>query len=424
MATGKVLVNVSQLKIGMFVSDLDRPWLETPFVFQGFRVQRQQDIDNLHKYCEYVTVDIEKSITVTTTANYVQDAAPQPTVKPQSGHTYQISSALESEIKTASELRLVSRQCIDQVFEDISHGKKIDLKTVKSTVNNIMDGILRNPDAHLCMTHMKNRDEYTAQHSINVCVLSMALARHVGLHTDQISMLGVGALLHDIGKIKTPLEILNKPDKLTEQEFDIMKSHPQTGRQILERFHELPMDVIDIAFSHHERMAGGGYPRGIRNQDISYWSKLVSIVDVYDAITSDRCYHKGMSPTEALTRMYSWRLTDFDPILLEQFIQCIGIYPIGTLVELTSGEVGIVIAVNPVHRLRPKLSLVLSGDKQPIFPARVVDLARIGADDPEPTYGIVKVLAPGSFNINVKDQLSEISRAQLKAVDPSLFKMA
>ena len=422
MVTSIIHIHVNQLKLGMFVSGLDRPWLETPFVFQGFRIQRIEDIDKIRKYCEYVQVDVEKSIVIKPTVRGYS-AEPKPE-KPKYQSRYTASSALEEEIASACEIRVSSRNCVDEVFDDIGHGRPIDLVGVKKVVNGLVDGILRNPDAHVCLTHLKNRDEYTAQHSINVCVLALALGRHVGLSQDQLSMLGVGALMHDIGKIKTPLDVLNKPGRLTDEEMAMMKAHPEHGRNILSRFHELPFDVIDIAFSHHERIGGGGYPRGLSSTEISFWNRLVSIVDVYDAITSDRCYHKGISPTEALTKMYSWRHTDFDPALLEKFIQCVGIYPVGTLVELTSGEIGVTIALNDVQRLRPKISLVLDANKTPYSPARIVDLATCAGDDPEPTYGIKSVLPPGSFNIDIKDQLQQIGRAQLKTCGVQLIQLA
>ncbi len=422
MVTSKIHVHVNQLKLGMFVSDLDRPWLETPFVFQGFRIQRVEDIDRIRKYCEYVQVDVEKSIVIKPSVRGYSAAAKHE--KPKYQSRYLVSTAIEDEITTASEIRVASRNCVDEVFDDITHGRVIDLVGVKKVVHGLVDGILRNPDAHVCLTHLKNRDEYTAQHSINVCVLALALGRHVGLSQDQLSMLGVGALMHDIGKIKTPLDVLNKPDRLTDEEMNMMKAHPEHGRNILSRFHELPFDVIDIAFSHHERIGGGGYPRGLSSTEISFWNRLVSIVDVYDAITSDRCYHKGISPTEALTKMYSWRHTDFDPSLLERFIQCVGIYPVGTLVELTSGEIGVTIALNDIQRLRPKISLVLDANKSPYNPARIIDLAACAGDDPEPSYGIKAVLPPGSYNIDIKEQLRQIGTAQLKNCGAHLIKLA
>ncbi len=411
MSINKVMIGVGEIKLGMFVCELDRPWLETPFAFQGFRVLRVEDVQKLRELCEYVYVDVEKSLVLAPGA--AGSAPPSPSSdRPKGGMIYRVTSALEEEIRTASEIRSASRIRIDEVFDDIVHGRTIDMQGVKQTVNTVVDGIIRNPDAHLCLTHLKKRDEYTAQHSINVCVLALALGRHLGLSRDELTVLGVGALLHDIGKLKTPLEVLNKPGRLTDEEFTLMKQHPTHGRMLLERFYDLPADALDMAFSHHERIAGTGYPRGLEAKEISFWSKLVAIVDVYDAITSERCYHKGASPTEALTRMYSSRLTDFDPELLEQFIQCVGIYPAGTLVELSSGEVGVVIAANAKARLRPKVSLVLDRNKRPYFPSRIMDLASAGGEGGGDT--IRAVLAPGAYNIDTQEQIAQIGQASLR----------
>jgi putative nucleotidyltransferase with HDIG domain len=407
---GKVLIAVGQLKIGMYVSELDRPWIGTPFLFQGFRINTLEEIDTLRQYCSGVYVDVEKSVMPRAAA-----AGPGSATRPAQGsRVYKMSASFEEEVKSANEIRASAQGAIDQVFEDVASGNLIDLVGVKRVVHNLVDGVLRNPDAHVCLTQLKSWDRYTAEHSVNVCVLSLALARHMGLPRDEIEMLGAGALLHDIGKLKTPLELLNKPGRLTADEFEIMKSHPVHGRLLLERYYKLPHRVSEVAFSHHERVSGRGYPRGLDGQSIPFWSKIVAIVDVYDAITSDRSYHRGIPSTEALTKMYGWRLTDFDAELLEQFIQCLGIYPVGTLVELTSGEVGIVISVNPEARLRPKVDLVLDRDRKPLYPSRIVNLADTEWGQVDSGCAIQRVLQPGAYGIDLKQHLVPIQQAKLK----------
>jgi putative nucleotidyltransferase with HDIG domain len=408
MAIGRIQINVNQLKLGMFVVELDRPWLGTPFLFQGFRIRTIEEIEKLKTLCDSVVIDIEKSAK----GSYRPERAERAERKPQ--RIYAMSASFEEEIHSANEIRADTESCMTQVFEDVTHNRMIDLVTVKKIVNHTVDGILRNPDAHVSLTQLKDWDRYTAQHSINVCILALSMARHMGLPRHEMEMLGTGALLHDVGKLKTPLEVLNKPGKLTAEEFDLMKAHPVHGRELLEHRYGLPHMVADMAYSHHERAAGGGYPRGLNSNQISVWSKIVAIVDVYDAITSDRCYHKSMSPTEALTKMYGWRLTDFDPELLEQFIQCLGIYPVGTLVELTSGEVGIVISVNTTLRLRPMVSLILDNQKHPYYPTRTVNLADFANNDTDNAYGIREVLKPGSYGINIREQLQPMQQAQEK----------
>lgn len=412
MATAKIQINVKQLKLGMFVAELDRPWLGTPFLFQGFRIRSIEEIEKLQSICDSVLIDLEKS--ARTPLAYTLQSPNQN--KSKRRQLYDMSASFEDEILTANEIRADTETCLVNVFDDVKSGRMIDLITVKRVVSDIVDGILRNPDAHVSLTQLKQWDNYTAQHSINVCILALAFARHLGLPRYDLEMLGAGALLHDIGKLKTPLDVLNKPDKLTPAEFKIMQSHPVHGRELLENKYGLSHQIADMAFSHHERIAGGGYPRGLTGTQITVWSKMVAIVDVYDAITSDRCYHKGMSPTEGLTKMYGWRLKDFDAELLEQFIQCIGIYPVGTLVELTSGEVGIVISVSPISRLKPKVNLILNEHKQPYFPTRIVNLADFDNDDPNAAYAIRDVLAPGTYGINIREHLAPIQAAKAKSI--------
>jgi len=408
MATGKILLHVNQLKLGMYVAELDRPWLGAPFLFQGFHIRKLEDIEKLKRVCENVYVDIEKSTPLEPAGvnrHTIRHPAPE-------RRAYKLAASFEEEIRSANEIRESTRICVDELFDDVTRGRRIDVMSVKRLMHDTVDGVLRNPDAHVCLTQLKQRDEYTAQHSINVCILSLAFARHLGLPRGEMELLGMAALLHDIGKLKTPLDVLNKPDKLTADEFQIMKAHPVTGHKMLEQLHGLPYQIADVAFSHHERISGNGYPRALKNHEISLFSKMVAIVDVYDAITSDRCYHNGMSPTEALTKMYGWRLTDFDGELMEQFIQCVGIYPVGSVVELTSGEVGIVISVNPDSRLRPKVNLLLDGNKKPYYPHRVVDLAAHRNMDPESSYAVRQVLSADVYNIDIKEHLKPFQQAK------------
>jgi len=403
-------IDVNDIKIGMYVAQLDRPWLETPFLFQGFTIESERHIKEVQQFCSFVFIDIKKGLDTDALLPDTRIFTHLPRPKPT--RIYIDTTSLEEEISTADKLRITARQCIDNVFEAITKNKDLDIKSVKKLVNNMVESIVRNPDAQMCLTQLKNRDEYTAQHSINVCVLTLTFGRHLGIAENSLNLLGLGALLHDVGKMKTPLEILNKEGRLTEEEFDIMKKHPEEGRNILEATNELPECVIDIALSHHERIGGQGYPYGLPDDLISPWSKIVAITDVFDAITSDRCYHDGMSPTQALTKMYEWRHKDFNPELLEQFIQCIGIYPIGTLVELNSGEVGIVISVNKELRLKPKLLLVLDKNKNPYYPTHIVDMTDYHQDYGDDAYNIQAVLEPRSYNINTNNYMHEIQLAQ------------
>jgi len=403
-------IDVQDLEVDMYISQVDRPWLETPFKFQGFFVKSEKHIEEVQRICEYVYIDVikGKDTDKILSSNRLFTSPPRP--KPS--RIYINTTELEEEIAVAESLMKKTRECLDEVFENIRNDNQLDIPKIKKVVSSLVDSIVRNPNAQMCLAQLKDKDEYTAQHSINVCILTITFGRHLGMAENSLNLLGLGALLHDIGKIKTPLEILNKEGRLTPEEFEVMKSHPEHGQEILEKTGGVPDSTIDIALSHHERLSGQGYPHGKMVNEISPWSKVVAIVDVYDAITSDRCYHDGMSPTRALTKMYEWRIRDFDPELLEQFIQCIGIYPIGTIVELSSGEVGIVISVNADLRLRPKILLVLDKEKNPYFPSRIADLSAYNFSSNDDNYGIKTVLEPMSYNVNVKDHMKDIQQAQ------------
>jgi len=265
--------------------------------------------------------------------------------------------------------------------------------------------IIRNPDAMICLSQLKMKDEYTALHSLRVSILALVFGRHLGFDEEQLNLLGLGALLHDIGKMKVPNDILNKPGRLTEQEFDIMRSHVPEGVKILEATSDVPSIAIDVARFHHERTAGGGYAKGLKGEQISHFGRIGGIVDCYDAITSDRVYHQGMSSHGALKKMYEWRHKDFDPNLIEQFIQCMGIYPIGSLVEMNTGSIGVVATINRERRLKPHVVMILAADKQPMQPPKVFDLMHPHPGVDDRPLEIKAVLASGTHDINPTDFL-------------------
>jgi len=404
MSLKKKIINTECLKIGMYVSELDMPWLDSPFKYQGFIIEHPQHISEVNRVCQHVTIDLEKGLDdVRLQHSLASNKTASPIRRPV---TYPRHYRLDQELETARQLYTSTRQCVDSVMEAVSNDREIDIANVRKVIKGVVDSIIRNPDALVCMTQLKTRDEYTAQHSLNVCILTLTLGRHLGMDIDSLNMLGTGALLHDIGKLKTPLEILNKPDRLSDEEFSRIKEHPQEGHNILRQIPDMPNIVSDIALSHHEREGGQGYPNGLTGDQISFWSKLVSIVDVYDAITSDRCYHKGMSPTDALTRLYGWRGTDFAPDLVEQFIQCLGIYPIGSIVELNTAEIAIVITNEPRNRLLPKIEIILDPDKNPVYAPRIIDLAN--QDEQENSLRIMRTLENGALGINVTSHLKSL----------------
>tara|TARA_R110001592_G_scaffold309760_1_gene584207 strand:- start:46172 stop:46984 length:813 start_codon:yes stop_codon:yes gene_type:complete len=248
------------------------------------------------------------------------------------------------------------------------------------------------------MAKIKHVDYYTMEHSLNVCVLAIAFGRHLRMDKTDLVRLGTGGMLHDVGKMQIPDEVLNKPSRLTEEEFAIMRQHPEIGRSLLMKSQGSLSYAVDVAFNHHEKMDGNGYPRGLFARELSEYSRIISIVDAFDAMTSDRCYAKARSTLEALKIIYGERGVHFDEEYALEFIQLMGPYPPGTIVELMNGAVGIVLSSEEKKRHLPKIKLVLDQEKRP-QPEQIVDLLNVGGENLDKDWLIRKVLKDGDHGI-------------------------
>lgn len=414
----KKKIGVHNLRLGMYVSELDRPWVESRFLFQGFEIRTDEELDELRRICKYVYIETE--------LDYADGAArprgplaigrPAPdefaakrigfelvdkfatTDRPAA--RYPDRATLEEEMPRAREIEQETRRVLAGIIDDARMGRIIDTPSAKKAIAEMVASVLRNPDALVCLNQLKSKDQYTALHSVRVCVLALAFGRYLELSEEELNVLGIGALLHDIGKTKIPSEILNKPGELTPAEFELIKSHVPRGVEILQATPGIPPRAIEVARAHHERFDGSGYAIGLKGDQIDLFGQIGAVVDCYDAITSDRAYHAGMSAHDALRKMYEWRRKDFDDRLIENFIQCMGIYPIGSVVEMNTGSVGIVVSVNRLRRLRPRVALVLDTRKQPLTAARVIDLMQEHGQPGIPRVEIRTVLPPGSFGID------------------------
>jgi HD-GYP domain-containing protein (c-di-GMP phosphodiesterase class II) len=421
----KIKVYSSEIEKGMFVSELDRPWLGTPFLLQGFLVRSDTEISQLQSYCQYVYVDEDRSehepgaLLSTSTAlrrpdfSRLDGKRPAP-VAPDRDVSLKVTYREFSRHLAQSKITQVqTRKYIDQALEDMRLGAGVDTENARRLVGKLAEQVVESPDALVWLTHLKRRDDYTATHCINVAVLSLAFGRFLGLGREALYTLGLGALLHDLGKMRVPAEILNKPGRLTDEEFQVVREHPDLGHQLLLKSRDLPQTALDIVLLHHERIDGRGYPKGMSGDALHRLTKIVSIVDVYDAVTSDRVYHDGIAPATALKNLYDWAPNNFDLGLVEAFIRCIGIYPIGSLVQLNTGEVGVVVASSETHRLRPIVRLMLDEDQKPYGQHRMVNLSSPVWDDERQGPRIVTVLEPGSFGLDTRDIIEEEVRHAL-----------
>jgi len=399
----------------MHVVELDRPWKGTRFLYQRFTIETQEVLDELRRVCDHVFIETDPKLYPKLTqrpkgpilAEEPKTSGISPAIaehiltgRPIETRWQPEKATLEEEMDGAEVIETRAREVLYDTLDDIRMGHSVRVEGAKEVVAEMAESVIRNPDAMVVLSQLKNADEYTALHSLRVCILALTFGRHLDLSREELNLLGVGALLHDVGKMKVPTDILNKPGRLTDQEFEIMKSHVPEGVKILSNAQGIPQQSIEVAAYHHERYGGRGYASGLSGDKIGLFGMISGIVDCYDAITSDRVYHTGMSSYEALTKMYTWRHTDFHPGLIEQFIQCMGIYPVGSIVELSDGRVGVVVTVNRRRRLKPRIALVLNSDKQPYKKTRIINLA-----EPESWFGgetadIVRVLLPGEYNID------------------------
>ncbi len=396
----KKKIDILQLRMGMYVAELDRPWLESPFLFQGFVVDDEDVFKSVNDLCQYIIIDTEKGNDIDPSTEH-ESSVSAIVIDFKSRRRIPEKISFQDELKEARIVHKRARSQINSMFSDARMGKNIDVSGAKEVVSGMVDSIVRNPDAQLWLSNLRKRDEYTAIHSLNVCIFALTFARYLGFDTEEMNEIGIGALLHDIGKMRVPLEILNKEGPLTKEEREIIKEHAQHGLDILQNSKGLPASTIEVVFTHHERKKGTGYPRGLLEAQIHLFSRMVAIVDVYDAITSDRVYHHGMNTLDALKNMFKWRENDLDTELVESFIQCLGIYPIGSLVQLNTGEVGIVLSVSQGRKLAPIVMLVCDENKQVVTPPRIIDLSQFTHEQTNKPIEVTKVLEANSYGIDL-----------------------
>ena len=405
-------LKVSELQIGMYVSRLDRPWLETPFLIQGVRINNQKDIDNLNKYCKNVYIDTEKSFQFRTTelrsgidrrsAGMAGGGAANLLI-PGKKVEYTEKTTVKEELGIAKKLNKEITTVIRDIMDDAKYGRKINTRETMKAVRKMKESILRNPNAFMLLRLIKDKDTYTYAHCLHVSGLCIAFGRHLGISSDTLDDLAIGALLCDIGKLRLPSEILNKPDRLTEAEFEEIKKHVVHSIEIMEEAGNMNRVAIEIAATHHERFDGSGYLRSMNGPQIPVLGRMAAIADCYDAMTSDKVYRSAISPYEAIRQLYGMRDVLFQDSLVENFIQMIGIYPTGAIIELSTGEVGIVISQNQIRRLRPKVMLVLDEDKQPKGATPIIDLFKKTEDSSGHPLEIIKELEPGTYGVDPKE---------------------
>ncbi|GAB3370105.1 HD-GYP domain-containing protein [Massilia agri] len=372
-------VDASQLKVGMFIHDLDCGWMDHPFMRNRFVLSSDEEIYKIRNAkIRGVVIDCSKGLDIDDAPTLEQaDAATEAEVTAIAAKPVVVARvSLGEELQRAANIRKQAAGLVRTVMADARLGKAVELDQVSPVVEAVTESILRNSGALLGLLRIKNKDDYTFLHSVSVCALLVAFCRSRKLDEDTIYQAGLGGLLHDTGKALVPDAILNKQGRLTEEEFEIIKRHPRDGYDILVKTPEIGQIPLDITLHHHERRDGSGYPDKQAEGGISELAQMAAIVDVYDAITSDRCYHKGMPAAEALRKIYEWSKFHFNPTLAQEFMRCVGIYPVGTLVLLESGRLGVVIEPHETSLLTPKVNVFFSTKNQTYIKPQTLDLSK------------------------------------------------
>ncbi len=303
----------------------------------------------------------------------------------------------DKEIEAATAIRNDAEELVRAFMSNVSMGKAIEPAKIHQTVEAVIDSTFRNQDAIASLTRLKSVDEYTFGHCINVCILSVAIARRMGFNKEALRDLGAGAMLHDVGKALVPEHILKKKGPLSEQEFDRMKKHPLLGVEYLKEMPEIKESSLHVVAQHHEKYNGTGYPAMKESERIHIFARIAAVADVYDAMTSTRCYQLGMLPDIALQKIYMLREKQFEPILVERLIKCLGIYPIGTVIELNTKEMAIVKAINHSHPLQPKISMLINANGKRFKKPFQVDLKNTASK------WVVSSKDPKSIGIDIDD---------------------
>ena len=354
-------ISIDQLKIGMKVEKLDRSWLATPFLRHQFTITSSVQIEQLHASgVQQLEIEIDETdqdsgsvvpgipAKAESSQPMVRPAEPQPPLVP-----------FVEELPAARHVYRAAKLIIQQAMEDVRMGRALNMEAVSEVVGSMVDSILRSPDALTSLTRLKQFDEYTFFHSVNTSALALSVGRHLGYARTPLFQLGTGMLLHDIGKTLIPIEILNKPGRYQVDEFEIMKQHVMRGAEVLSSTTGLADVFLNPTLEHHERVDGTGYPHRRAKIDLSQFGLIAAIVDIYDAVTSDRCYHKGKTPHDTLQMLYKLGSQGHvDGTLVQQFVQVVGVYPVGSCVSLNTGEAAIVKQFNHQAPIRPLVVLI------------------------------------------------------------------
>ncbi len=432
MRIEQVQVDVEHLLKGMYVCALDRPWLSTPFPFQGFVIKSDSDIQALRKYCDYVYVDVLRGVPPT------EDGALRKNWRPQADDEelgsrldsklldksrsvqrdgsvkalpirvkydqYAAPKSFQRELKRAERFQGELSEAMTQVMDDIRVGRGLEVTSLRRSASNMLHSVIRHPDAFVWMIKLRDKDSYAYGHAVRTSVYGMVLGRHIGLSELQLETLALGALLSQIGKARLPKSLLEKRDPLTSDELEKLRGHVQLGVDLLDQCVGISDDVVGIVQNYHERFDGTGYPNGLVGDQVPLLARITGLVDAYDAMTSRKPYSdEVLTTSEAMDYLYDQRDIKFQGQLVEEFIQSLGIYPTGTLVELSNGEVALIVEQNYSQRIQPVVLIVLDRERRPLEKTKKIDIRAHNAAEPEQPISIKRALAVGEYGLDAAD---------------------
>ncbi len=381
-------IEVRYLRSGMFIQEFCGSWMEHPFWRSKFLLKSDQDMQRiLASSIRELWIDTAKGLDVEDEAQAVTEEQAELEIEQALTEavapvtTDIVRTGLQEEVEQALQVCQRARQAVKVMFQDVRMGKAVDAEQMQPIVEQIAASVMRNPGALISLARLKNQNEYTYMHSVAVCALMTALARQLQMDERLVYEAGLAGLLHDLGKAMIPNAILDKPGKLTEEEFEIIKSHPAEGHQLLLDGRGVGAIPLDVCLHHHEKTDGSGYPHQLVGEQITLLARMGAVCDVYDAITSDRPYKRGWNPAEALRKMAEWSKGHFDERVFQIFVKTMGIYPTGSLVRLHTQRLAIVTEQTEQQLLKPKVKVFYSIRARQMLTHQLLDLSQAGCED-------------------------------------------